>query len=95
MKLAFTSGNGNWDYYLEYVVPSEWNRGVPGAPYVFVRRVVSIAGSGDHPAYLGAMQVPATVGPTAEFVEPAGNVRFRVQLTDLPGPIVKVQAQKL
>jgi hypothetical protein len=41
------------------------------------------------------MQVPATVGPTAEFVEPAGNVRFRVQLTDLPGPIVKVQAQKL
>jgi len=95
MKLAFTGGNGNWDYYLEYVVPSEWNRGVPGAPFVVVRRIVSIPGSGDHPAYLGAMQVPATSGPTAEFVEPSGNIRFRVKLTDLPGPIVKIHAQKL
>jgi hypothetical protein len=94
VKLAFTSGNAHWDYYLEYVMPAEWNQGVPGAPFIFVRRVVSITG-GDHPAYLGAMQVPKTVGPTAEFVEPSGNVRFRVQLTDLPGPIVKVQAQKL
>jgi hypothetical protein len=89
IKLAYIQGETHWDYYLEYVIPTEWNRGVPGAPYLFIRRMAPKYGG--TPAYLGAIGI----GRTAEFVEPSGNVRFRVELTDLPGPILKVSAKKL
>lgn len=95
IKLAFTRDEANWDYYLEYVTPTEWNQGVAGAPYLFIRRIVSISGTGDRPAYLGFIQIPAEVGKIAEVIEPSGNVRFRAELTNLPGPILKVSAKKL
>jgi hypothetical protein len=95
IRLAYTRDATNWDYYLEYVIPTEWNQGVPGAPLFFIRRIVSISGTGDRPAYLGFIKPPTTVGTTAEFVEPSGNVRFQVELTDLQGPILKVNAKKL
>lgn len=95
IRLAYTQDATSWDYYLECVIPTEWNRGVAGAPLFFIRRIVSISGAGDRPAYLGFIKPPATVGTTAEFVEPSGNVRFQVELTDLPGPIFKVSAKKL
>jgi hypothetical protein len=98
IKLAYNQDATNWDYYLEYVIPTEWNRGVGGAPYLFIRRIVANAvdpatgrGVGPRPAYLGAIGV----GRTVEFVEPSGNVKFRAELTDLPGPILKVSAKKL
>jgi hypothetical protein len=94
IMLAFKQDAAQWDYYLEYVIPEEWNRGVAGAPYLFIRRIVTISGVGDRPAYLGYIVVPATVGQVAEFVEPSGNVRFQIELTDLAGPILKVSAKK-
>jgi hypothetical protein len=90
IKLAYKQGASNWDYYLEYVIPTEWDQGVPGAPYVFIRRLATISDGEERPVYLGNIQI----GKTTEFVEPSGNVRFRAELTDLPGPIM-VTAQKL
>lgn len=95
IKLALQRGETSWDYYLEYVIPTEWNQGVPGAPYLFIRRIVSISGTGDRPAYLGFIMVPAVTGKIAEVVEPAGNVRFQVELINSLEPIIKVSAQKL
>jgi len=93
IKLAFKRGDAAWDYYLEYVIANEWNRGLPGAPYLFVRRMVPKYGG--TPAYLGPIHIPAEIGKIAELVEPSGNVRFQVSLTNLPGPIIKVKAKKL
>jgi len=95
LQLAFARDSDRWDYYLEYVIPTDWNRGVPGSPYLLIRRIVSIPGTGDRPAYLGFVQVPATAGGVAEVVEPLGNVRFRAELTHLQGPILKVSAKRL
>lgn len=88
IKLAYTPGN--WDYYLEYVIPTEWNRGVIGAPYLFIRRIAA-SDVGPTPAYLGAIGV----GQTTEFLEPTGNVRFRVEPTSLPNQILIVNIKKL
>lgn len=82
-----------WDYYLEYLVPTGWNRGLPGA-YVFVRRLVAIPGAGERCAYLAQIKVPDRVGATATVVEPSGNTFFEVELTSLRGPILKVTARK-
>jgi len=90
IKLAYAKGNDRWDYYIEYVIPADWNRGVPGAPYVFIRRIAQ-ADVGPTPAYLGFIQIERTT----ELVEPSGNVRFRAELTSLPGPILRVSAAKL
>ena len=43
IRLAYIQDATNWDYYLEYVIPTEWNRGVPGAPLFFIRRMVPSA----------------------------------------------------
>jgi hypothetical protein len=94
IRLAFKKDGAKWDYYLEYVIPKDWNRGVVGAPYLFIRRIVTIGGE-DRPAYLGAIATPATAGQIKDFIEPSGNVRFQVELTNLPGPILKVSAKKL
>lgn len=93
IKLAYRRNETNWDYYLEYVIANEWNQGLPGAPYLFIRRMSPKYGG--TPAYLGFIQVPADVGTIAEFVEPSGNVRFQVELTNLRGPIIKVKVKKL
>lgn len=93
IKLAFRRGDASWDYYLEYMVPTEWNRGVPGAPYLLIRRMAPKYGG--TPAYLGFIAVPPVVGQAAEKVEPSGNVHFRVELTSLEGPTLKVTARKL
>lgn len=93
IKLAFRRGDDSWDYYLEYMVPTEWNRGVPGAPYLLIRRMAPKYGG--TPAYLGFVQAPTVVGQSAEKVEPSGNVQFRVEMTSLEGPILKVTARKL
>jgi hypothetical protein len=93
IKLAYNEGDAAWDYYLEYVIPTEWNRGVRGAPLFFIRRIAPKYGG--TPAYLGSIAVPTAIGTMAEFVEPSGNVRFQVELIDLQGPILKVNVKKL
>ena len=84
-----------WDYFLEYCMPTQWDQGVPGAPYLLVRRLVDISGVGQRPAYLMAIAFNQTVGAVATGVEPSGNVRFAVEVTNLPGPVLKVTAEAL
>ncbi len=84
-----------WDYYLEYCAPTDWNRGVPGSPYLLIRRIVDIPGAGQRPAYLMALPFNQVVGAGATAVEPSGNVRFTVEVTNLPGPILRVIAEAL
>lgn len=93
IKLAYKRGDNSWDYYLEYVIATEWNQGLPGAPYLFIRRMSPKYGG--TPAYLGAIPVPSAIGKVAEWIEPSGNVRFQVEKTGLPGPILKAGAKML
>jgi len=94
IKLAYRHGDKSWDYYVEFATPTDWNQGVPGAPLVFIRRMATADGNVT-PAYLGFLKPPVTAGTVSEFVETTGNVRFRVSVTDLPGPVLRLNATKL
>ncbi|MFI1302527.1 hypothetical protein [Streptomyces sioyaensis] len=89
VKLAFSRPGSSWDYFLEYVTPEDWNRGL-GSPFVFIRRM-----GGQQPVILGSIAVPTTLGSVAQFVEPSGRVRFTVERFDATGRILKVGALKL
>lgn len=91
IRLAYAQGDKKWDYFLEYVTPTDWNKGVPGAPLLFIRRIAPVTGQGDSPVYLGYI----AINSNTEFVEPSGNVKFRAELTQLSGPIVRVNIRKL
>jgi hypothetical protein len=95
IRLRNIRANPQWDYYLEYCAPTEWNQGVPGAPYLLIRRLVDIPGVGQRAAYLMPLRFNQVVGARATGVEPSGNVRFSVEVTNLPGPILKVTAEAL
>jgi NADH dehydrogenase FAD-containing subunit len=57
--------------------------------------MVDIPGGEQRPAYLMALQFDQIVGAGATGVEPSGNTRFTVEVTNLPGPILKVTAEAL
>jgi hypothetical protein len=94
MKLRYMSAAAGWDYYLEYVRPNEWNRGI-GIPFVFIRSFRPVAGLGDTPIYLGALKIPQASSGTTEFIEPQGNVRFNVKRFGDNDRIVRVTATAL
>ena len=84
----------DWDYYVEFVPATGWNKGLghPNLtpPYLFVRTIQD-----GRPTYLALLPVPTTPGVPATVLEPRGNTTFEVRLTDLPGPIIDVRATKL
>lgn len=94
-RLTNTRSDPPWDYYLEYVTATEWNRGVAGMPYLLIRRMVDIPGVGQRPAYLAPLHFDQRAGATAHLVEPSGNVQFDVEVSSLPGPIIMVTARPL
>ncbi len=94
IKLAYKQAETTWDYYLEYVQPTSWNQGIQ-KPFLFIRRIASVGGIGETPIILGSLELPTAPGITVAFLEPAGNVRFQAELTNLQGPILKVNAKKL
>ena len=94
IRLRNIRANPAWDYYLEFCNPTGWNRSVPGSPYLLIRRLVDIPG-GQRPAYLMAIAFSQAVGAGATAVEPSGNVSFTVEVTNLPGPILRVNAEPL
>ena len=94
IKLAFTKNSTtNWDYYIQYVRPTNWNQGL-GTPTIFIRRIGPGKDIGPTPAILGSISVPNVVGTKADFVEPSGNVRFQVERLDPEGRIVQVHAAR-
>lgn len=94
MKLAFTKNSTtNWDYYVQYVRPANWNQGI-GIPSVFIRRLGPGKDIGPTPAILGSISVPAEVGAKADFVEPSGNIRFQVERLDAQGRAVQVHVAR-
>jgi hypothetical protein len=92
IKLAYARAEDAWDYYLEYVEPTGWNQGI-GKSYLIVRRMAPKYGG--TPAYLGLLEIPTTPGARAEYVEPSGGVKFQVELTQMQGPILSVNARKM
>jgi hypothetical protein len=92
IKLAYTHAEDAWDYYLEYVEPTAWNQGI-GKSYLIVRRMAPKYGG--TPAFLGLVEIPTTPGTRIEYVEPSGRVKFQVELTQLQGPILMVNARRL
>ena len=93
IKLALKRPAKTWDYYIQYMSPTDWNQGLP-KPTVFIRRVAKLDGA-DTAAYLGSIEVPANTGVTASMVEPAGNVRFTLSRFGTQGRIVKLDAVAL
>ena len=93
IKLAFKRDEKAWDYYLEWVKPTDWNQGIRRS-LVFIRRIAPW-GTRETPAFLGSVEVPSSLGVTAEFVEPSGNVRFQVERFDTAGRILSVRAKRL
>jgi hypothetical protein len=57
--------------------------------------MVNIANVGERPAYLMAIAFSQAVGQGGSGVEPSGNVRFTAEVTNLPGPIIRVTAEAL
>jgi hypothetical protein len=90
IKLVFSWITKRWDYYLEYVTPTDWNRGL-GKAFVIVRRVAPF-GSRQSSAFLGAIEVPTDMGTVAQWLEPAGNVSFTVERFVPDGRVLKVGA---
>lgn len=94
ITLPFTKNSTTrWDYYIQYVRPTNWNQGI-GAPMVFIRRIGPGINIGPTPAILGSISVPDTVGAKAGFVEPSGNIEFEVERLDPEGRIVQVHAAR-
>ena len=81
--------SGGWDYHLEYVRPTGWNRGV-GKAALLIRRLTP-----SKSAYLGAVAVPSQVGATSAWTEPSGKVLFQVEKMEAEGRVVKVTARKI
>lgn len=94
IKLTNRNAEPSWDYYLEYVKPTGWNRGL-SSDFLFIRRIGPGKDIGPTPAILGSIVVPAAIGASAQFVEPSGNALFQVERFDPEGRIVKVTAKKL
>lgn len=94
IKLAYKSSQGNWDYYLEFVRPLNWNQAF-NDPYLLIRRMLTISGDGETAAILGYISLPSAMQVSAEFIEPLGNIRFQVERFDAGGRIVRVIAKKL
>jgi hypothetical protein len=93
IKLAFRGQGGSWDYYLEYLQPRGWNRGLP-QPIVVVRRLGPTP-DGETSVYLGEVMVPPAPNQQGALIEPSGNVSFQVRRLDQDGRIVVVSARKL
>jgi hypothetical protein len=80
---------GSWDYYLEYMRPTGWNRGLQQARLVIRRRVNNTS------AYLGEVVVPNKVGDEASWTEPSAKVSFEVEKLRADERVVRVKVRKL
>jgi hypothetical protein len=94
-NLGATLPNGKlgdtWDYYLEYMRPSGWNKGI-GSPKFVIRRMTPEGNS----AFLGEIILPSSISDAATtWTEPTGNVNFSVTLNQEDGRIIKVIVTKV
>lgn len=93
IRLAFNRAGMSWDYYLQYVIPANWDRGLPQSS-LFIRRM-GFLGEGETSVTLGSIVVPSSLEQVSQFIEPLGNVRFDVQRVDGSGKIITVSATAL
>jgi hypothetical protein len=91
IKLAFKNSATSFDYYVQYVRPRGWNRGL-GTGFVFVRRIGPGKDIGPTPAILGMIMVPGATGMRTQMVEPSGNILFQVERLDSEGRTVQIYA---
>ncbi len=94
-SLAIPGSSPAWSYLLEVVTATGWNRGIPGMPYVMVRRISSetdlkpkVTGM-----YLNKIHVNPT-GSATTYKDPSANTTFTVSLASARGPVVTVHAKK-
>jgi hypothetical protein len=92
--LPYTGPKGSWDYYLEYARPQGWNQGL-SQPFVFVRRAAVVVDNQDTSLIMAKMPVPTVRGQAFNFVEPRGNVEFRVHLPKGDGRFLNITARTL
>jgi hypothetical protein len=78
-----------WSYYLEYMKPTGWNKGI-GNPKFVIRRIFN-----NQAAYLGEIALPKRLGVKNTWTEPSGNVRFQVERSQNNDRIIKVTATKV
>lgn len=76
LRLATGPEVGGRDYFVEYVRPTAWNRGLP-EPMVVVRRMDTVTGLGETPIYLGNVTLP--VGDELhQFIDHGAGIDLRV-----------------
>ncbi len=79
---------GSWDYYLEYMRPDGWNKGLENSVLV-IRRVL-----GNTAAYLGEVILPSTLKAKKGWTEPSGKVRFEIEKIQSDERIISVNVIK-
>jgi hypothetical protein len=78
-----------WDYYLEFMAPTGWNKGINSK--LVIRRLTP----GGASAYLGKINLPTMMtDPANEWNEPSGNIHFKVERIQADGRVMKVTATK-
>jgi hypothetical protein len=94
-SLAIPGSSPAWAYLLEVVTATGWNRGIPGMPYVMVRRISSQTDLKPKVTamYLKKIHVDQSGAPTS-YTDPSANTTFTVSLASARGPIVTVHAKK-
>ncbi|MEJ7681317.1 MAG: hypothetical protein WKG06_26400 [Segetibacter sp.] len=76
-----------WDYYLEFMTPTGWNKGIVNSKLV-IRRLTPGAS-----AYLGEINLPTTMTePVNEWTEPSANIHFKVKRIQVDGRVMEVTA---
>jgi hypothetical protein len=95
LRLTRTRDGETWDYLIEHVRPTGWNRGLHSA-LVLVRRLgpAAIVGA-ETSLLLGTILVPLVPTMAGGLLERAGNVQFVVERSDDAGRTVIVRAKAL
>jgi hypothetical protein len=95
-SLAVPGSQPGWEYILEYVDATYWNKAVAGMPYVLIRRLFpsDVTGSARNASYLGAAHIDPS-GATTTLLEPLGKTSFTVSRAPGRRSMANVRVRKL
>lgn len=84
-----------WEYLIEVVTASGWNQGVPGMPYVMIRRISSETDLRPLKTcmFLHAIQFDGS-GSSTVYHDSFGQTTFTVSQISSRGPVVTVHAKR-
>jgi hypothetical protein len=91
LRLTYRNQGTAWDYFVEYMRPIEWNRGLT-EPLIIIRRIAKFEGAGDTVFYLGQVTLPEGHG-FRNFIDTDTKIEFRVYRFGNDDRIVKLHVR--